>query len=230
MKKYKGIIIFCLLTFVLILSAAAKPRISIYINGVRALPGDPISANPVITVAVTTSDASVTGRITVDNTTTPLTFVGSANNFYATLEVTTALADGLHGLTVEAFGPAGTGSGATSEVVPLFVQTKQDLIVQGTPLCYPNPFDPGIPGGTVTIAYMLSKAAGVTLSIHDLTGAVISKMAFGAGSSGGRAGYNAVSWNGQSDAGSVAGNGIYILLIIGDGKVLAKGKLTVLKR
>ena len=138
-----------------------------------------------------------------------------------------ALADGTHGLTIEAFDSLG---GATFEVVPLFVQAGQELIVQGKPLNYPNPFDPGVAGGTTLISYMLSKPANLTLSIHDMFGTPVTKLNFIAGANGGRAGYNAVPWNGKSDAGQVVGNGIYIYLLIADGKVIAKGKLMVLKR
>jgi hypothetical protein len=208
--------------------AQAKPAISVQINGVTPLPGDPIAALPVISVTATSTGAAVTGRITVDNTTTPVTFVsGGGNNFYGTLEVAAALADGAHGLTIEAFDALG---GATVEVVPLFVQTSQELVAQGQPLNYPNPFDPGVPGSTTLISYNLSKAANLTLSIYDMFGTPVAKMNFNAGDNGGRAGYNAVPWNGKSDTGQVAGNGIYIYLLIAEGKVIAKGKLMILKR
>ncbi len=215
---------------VLILASAASASVTIsniLIDGVKALPGDPLSATPIISVTVTSTN-TVTGQITLDNTVHPVNFAGGAGSFAGTVEVTTALPDGTHELTVEVFDAL--GGGATAEVVPLYVQTNQDLIVQGKPLNYPNPFDPGLANASTTIAYMLSKAANISLSLHDLRGTPVTKMSFAAGGNGGRAGYNAVSWNGRSDAGQVAGNGIYIYLIIGDGKVLAKGKLMVLKR
>lgn len=226
-SKKIGILILAGLLFFFHSAAQADLTISgVLINGVRPLAGDPLSATPVISVTVTSTNA-VTGRITVDNNPAAVTFVpGGGNNFYGTLEVTAALPDGSHALTIEAFDLF--GNGATLEVVPLYVQTDQELIVQGIPLNYPNPFDPGT--GTTTISYTLSKAAGITLSIHDLRGTLISRMNFTAGANGGRAGYNTVSWNGRSDAGQVAGNGIYIYLIIADGRVVAKGKLMVMKK
>jgi hypothetical protein len=210
-------------------TALAGPKISsVLINGVKALPGDPLSSTPIISVTVTSTNA-VTGRISVDNTTTAVTFAfGGGNNYYGTLEVAAALADGSHSLTIEAFDAI--GGGATFEVVPLFVQTNQELVVQGRPLNYPNPFDPGIPGGTTLISYILSKAANITLSVHDMSGTPVYRTNFSAGTNGGLAGYNAVTWNGRSDAGQVAGNGIYVYLIIADGRVAAKGKLMVLKK
>lgn len=200
---------------------------NILIDGVKALAGDPLSAAPVISVTATSTN-TVTGRLTLGGTTTSITFLGSGGSFAGTVEVAAALADGTYALTVEAFDAA--GGGATSEVVPLFVQSGQELAVQGKPLNYPNPFDPSPAGAATTISYMLSRASNITLSLHDLRGTLIMKASYSSGSNGGRAGYNAVTWDGRSGAGQVAGNGIYIYLIIGDGKVLAKGKLMVLKR
>lgn len=200
---------------------------SILIDGNKALAGDPLSATPVISVTATSTSA-VTGRVTLGNKASAVTFLGGGGSYSGTVEITTALADGTYTLTAEVFDSL--GGGATSEVVPLYVQTGQDLTVQGKPLNYPNPFDPGVPGATTTIAYMLSKAASISLTIFDLRGTPVARMNFAAGANGGRAGYNAVAWNGQSDTGQVAGNGIYIYLIIGDGRVLARGKLMVLKK
>lgn len=208
-------------------AAQAKPSLSLRINGVTPLPGDLLAAAPVISVTVVSSAAAVTGRITIDDTATALIFVGSSGHFYATLEVTPPLADGRHGLTIEAFDTTG---GATYELVPLFVEGGPELTVIGSPLNYPNPFDPGSAGAATTIAYSLSKAADLTLSLHDLYGRLVAKMSFNAGANGGRAGYNTVSWNGRSDAGQVVGNGLYIYLLAADGRVVGRGKLMVLKR
>ena len=206
--------------------AENKPSISVKINGVKPYPGDPLSSTPKVEITVTTIDGPATGQITFDNSTTALTFSKIDTNYYSTFEVTSALIDGIHGFTVEAFDASSRG--ATYEVYPLYVQSAQATIVQGVPLSYPNPFDPG--SAPTLISYTLSKASNITLSIHDLSGSVIAKRNYSASASGGRAGYNAVSWDGKSDAGDYVGNGIYIYLIIADGTVAAKGKLTVLKR
>ena len=79
---------------------------------------------------------------------------------------------------------------------------------------------------------MLSIPSNVTLSIFDLSGSLIAKKSYSANQPGGRAGYNEVSWDGKSDGGTWVGNGIYIYLIIVDGKVAqnGKGKIAVFKR
>ncbi|MFH1576050.1 MAG: Ig-like domain-containing protein [Candidatus Margulisiibacteriota bacterium] len=208
--------------------AEDKPTISITIDSSRPIPGDPISSTPKIEITVVSANALQSGRITVDTTQTALTFVQTATNYLATHEVLTALADGVHGLTVEAFDVL--GKAATYEVTSLYVQSAGDVTIQGIPLNYPNPFDPG--SQTTTISYTLSKPANITLSFHDLAGNLIAKRSYTANLAGGRAGYNEVTWDGKSDSGNYVGNGIYLYLIIVDGKVAqnGKGKLTVFKR
>jgi len=206
--------------------AEDKPSISLKINGLKPLPGDPISTTPKVEITVNTVSGPVTGRILVDSIATDLTFTKVDTNYYATHEVTAALADGVHGLTVEATDAVGKKS--TYEIIPLYVQTAQELVVQGVPLNNPNPFNPDTQ--TTTIGYALSKSSNITLSIHELSGNAVVKKSFPAGDNGGRAGYNTVAWDGKSDSGQAVGNGIYVYLIIADGKVAAKGKLTVLKR
>ena len=212
---------------VLAAAATAQPTISAEVNGLRLIPGDPISPTPTISITVTTASGPAGGTIEVGGLSTTLTFTQDGNNYYATHNVTTPLADGSQTITIEASDA--TTLEALLEITPLYVQNNQELIVQGTPLFYPNPFDPGNTA-TTAIGYTLSKPANVTVAIFDLTGAMIAKQAYTADANGGRAGYNAVTWDGRSGGGAVAGNGLYVCLIIADGKVLGTGKVTVLKR
>ena len=116
----------------------------------------------------------------------------------------------------------------TYEAMNLSVQVGGDAKVIGIPLNFPNPFNAGTQ--STTLSYYLSRDANITLSIHDLSGMLVAKKDLSSGTSGGRAGYNEYIWDGKSDAGDVVGNGLYIYLIIADGSLAAKGKLTVLKR
>jgi len=198
---------------VLAAAATAQPTISAEVNGLRLIPGDPISPTPTISITVTTASGPAGGTIEVGGLSTTLTFTQDGNNYYATHNVTTPLADGSQTITIEASDA--TTLEALLEITPLYVQNNQELIVQGTPLFYPNPFDPGNTA-TTAIGYTLSKPANVTVAIFDLTGAMIAKQAY--------------TWDGRSGGGAVAGNGLYVCLIIADGKVLGTGKVTVLKR
>ena len=117
----------------------------------------------------------------------------------------------------------------TREADNLTVQTAGAATVFSTPLNYPNPFNPTTQ--TTTISYLLSKDTNITLKIFDLYGTLLVSQNYSAGQNGGRAGYNdAATWDGRVNGGLV-GNGIYVYLLIGDGKVLQNGigRLTVYK-
>lgn len=208
--------------------ASAKPSIAINVNGHAALSGDPISATPRIELTITSTNTVNTVRLSLDTAgPTNLTISGASPTFYATYETTSALADGFHGFTVEAFDVA--GSAATSEIFPLYVQTTAAVAAQGTPLSYPNPFSPGLQN--VTFAYMLSKPANITLRIYDLAGDLITKRELASTDNGGRAGYNTFTWDGLADGSGYVGNGLYLYLLIAEGKVIqnGKGKVTVFR-
>lgn len=195
-------------------------------NGNTIYSGDSISATPKFEITISSNSSLESGRITIDSVQTALSFVKVDTNYYATHEVTTALADGTHVITVEAFDV--NGNATTFEANPLMVKSVSAAAVQGTPMNYPNPFDPGTQ--STAIGYSLTKASDIILTVHDTSGTVVARKTYTSDNSGGRAGYNEVTWDGKSDTGDYVGNGIYLYLIIADGKVVAKGKLTVLKR
>ena len=73
---------------------------------------------------------------------------------------------------------------------------------------YPNPFDPA---ATPThIVYVLSNAATVELSIHDLAGTMVIKRRFASGELGGKSQQNIFDWDGRNDRGVAVAEGIYI--------------------
>ncbi|OGB89385.1 hypothetical protein A2625_07840 [candidate division WOR-1 bacterium RIFCSPHIGHO2_01_FULL_53_15] len=206
--------------------AENKPTITIKVGGNRLFNGDTISSTPKFEMTIVSAHGLASARISVDGTAAALTTVNTDSNYYATHEVASALSNGIHGITVEAFDSQGNGT--TAEVYPLYVQGAAAVAVQGTSLNYPNPYDPA--AGNTSIGYTLSKPSTITLTIHDLSGNMIVKKTYSSTENGGQAGYNTVTWNGQTDGGSVVGNGIYIYLVMADGRVLSKGKLTVVKR
>lgn len=205
-----------------------KPSIAVKIDGRKPYPGDAISALPKIEITATSTNTVQAGHIRIDGSSADLSFIGSTYQFYATYEVTTPLPDGVHALTIEASD--NYNNVTTFEVVPLYVQSSGAVTVQGLPLNFPNPFDPGVE--PTFIGYTLSKPANITISIFDLAGNLVVKKPYNAGSQGGLAGYNEVSWDGRTESGGYVGNGIYIYLIIADGAVAqnGKGKMTVFKR
>jgi hypothetical protein len=81
----------------------------------------------------------------------------------------------------------------------------------GTVTNYPNPFHPDV--GPTTIAYKLDDAASVTLRIFSLSGELVRKEDFPAGSAGGLAGLNQFEWDGENGDGSLVASGGYVVLV-----------------
>ncbi|NQT29312.1 MAG: T9SS type A sorting domain-containing protein [Candidatus Saganbacteria bacterium] len=200
----------------------------ININGTRIFSGDPITSLPQIAVTAATTSTMETMRLKLGTINTNITFTQSGNTCLATYNVTSAIAAGTYGLTIEAFTTS--GKAATYEVYPLYIRTSNDLTIQGYPLNYPNPFDPG--SQTTTISYTLSKSSNVKINIFDLAGNLLVSNGYSTNQPGGTAGYNEVTWDGKASGGSYVGNGIYIYLIIADGKVAQNGtgKIVVFKQ
>jgi len=202
-----------------------RPEVLIESHGTPIYSGDPIEANASFEVTVITNKglALLTARLN-NGAPTTLTAVQANNTYHARFAPT--LTDGTYSLKVEATD--GEGNITTSEATNLLVEANQSLKLESQPLNFPNPFTSPGPGTTM-IAYKLSKSADITLTIHDIMGNQVFKRNFPARAPGGSAGYNEVPWNGTDADGSTVGNGIYVYLIIGEGKVLGRGKLTVLK-
>jgi len=97
----------------------------------------------------------------------------------------------------------------------------------GTPLNYPNPFNPSIQ--TTKITYTLTTDMGIEIYIFDIRGMLIWKRSYVSGSMGGKAGYNEVEWNGKDDFGYPMWNGIYPFRIVSGGKILGRGRIAVLE-
>ncbi len=209
--------------------AQENPEIaSLLFDGKQVIIGDPIDSTPKIEITITAINSLESARLTIGGSTNALSFAKVSTNYYGTYEVTSALADGIYGITIEAFDILAKGT--TYEVSQLYIQSASDVIIQGVPLNHPNPYDPGT--GNTTIGYTLSKPANISLNIFDLSGNLIYKQAYTSAQEGGKAGYNAVTWDGKSTGGNYVGNGIYIFVIIADGKVVqnGKGKITIFKQ
>jgi len=98
--------------------------------------------------------------------------------------------------------------------------------VIGEVLCHPTPFKP-LTDPNVIISYTLSTNADVTLYMYDISGQIILTKKFSSGLPGGQAGYNDFTWNGQTDFGSTAANGIFIIKVVSKSRAIGAGKLIV---
>ena len=207
-----------------------KPEVYLKADGNNLLNGDAIRATPSLEIKVVTDRTLNQVWFTLNGTRQQLTLTNPG--FITTLYYLPTLVAGSNDIRVEANDTDSLGNlrYTTREALSLQVQTAGDAKIFGQPLNYPNPFNAG--AESTTISYMLSIPSNVTLSIFDLSGSLIAKKSYSANQPGGRSGYNEVTWDGRSDGGTLVGNGIYIYLIIVDGKVAqnGKGKIAVFKR
>jgi hypothetical protein len=207
---------------------AGLPELTIRADHTEIVNGDPIDPSPSFEVLVVTDQTLNSLWFTLDGTRTSI--LPAAPTYVNRVTYQATLPQGTHDVRIEASDVDSLGNlrYATKEAVKLIVQTSGDVRVYGTPLNYPNPFNAGTE--STRISYILSRASNLTLQLYDLAGNLVYKRELPADSDGAAAGYNEVVWDGKSGAGDVVGNGIYIYILVADGKVAAKGKLSVLKR
>lgn len=221
----KGLLILVLLAY----PAAATVTIeALTADSIRIYSGDSISSHPLFGITLASdSNLAASNALTlqIDSTDhditpsqrTPGTITGS----YTASGIT----DGTHSLRITA--KEASGSATTWEATHITVNSADQISVLSQPLNFPNPVTAA---DTKTyIGYKLSKDSDITLSIHDMMGNLISRKSCSAGANGGRATYNEVEWDLKTDGGSAVGNGIYVYLIIGDGKILSKGRIAIVK-
>jgi len=209
-------------------AANAYPTIeAVSADGAKLYSGDSISITPTINITIESSldltsesDAIVIRINNTDSNLTPST--RSAGTITASHQPT--LSDSA--TTFRIWVKDTNGETTTWEATNLLVDSGAALSILGNPLNFPNPCNADT--GTA-IGYKLTKPANITVSIHDLMGNLIWKRSYASGTNGGRATYNEIVWDVKTESGSVVGNGIYVYLIIGDGKLISKGKIAIIK-
>jgi len=203
-------------------------------NGRPYVEDDVISPLPLITATITDESGSMSWiKIAVDED--PVYEAGpftSPHELSYQLEQGERIGHGTHILKIEAADD--TGNLGTKECEVRVIVGPVQVI--GPVLSYPPVFKP-LTGTEVTggegernaiMAYTLSADANVTIYMYDVSGQAIKTWRISSGKEGGRAGYNAVTWNGVTDFGAVVGNGIYVYKITSGNKVIGTGKLVVL--
>lgn len=197
--------------------------------------GDSISKNPGFRIDIVSTDPPISARRSIKEASQPdedidnLTVNSDPDNpyiFYCTYSPT--LNDGTYRIKIEVQDSEGDSD--VLEANQLIVRANEEILVTQTPLNYPNPFNPDIPPYYTSISYALSRPADTIIIFFDINLNQVTKKLFYANQNGGNAGYNEIIWNGSDAAGSKVGNGIYIYLIQAEGKLVGKGKITVLRR
>ncbi|MCU0641213.1 MAG: hypothetical protein MUC35_03895 [Candidatus Margulisbacteria bacterium] len=139
-----------------------------------------------------------------------------------------ALTEGKHHFTVNARSSGAMGAaGITAYVATVEVMGGPVRLI-GVPICSPSPYSI-TKNRIVTIQYTLSKDADIQLVFLDISGQTILSRTYLKGTEGGSAGVNKVTWDGQTDRGYKAGNGIYLGTVVSkeDNRKLGTVKLTV---
>ncbi len=129
-------------------------------------------------------------------------------------------------ITVRAFDS--TSAVATSEVCQVTVLGGPLRVVGGV-IFYPSPFSIRR-DGTATIQYTLSQDTNVDIYIYAASGQIVKKFFLTAGSDGGNTGVNKVTWDGRTETGMLAGNGVFVGTLVSrdEKKLLARFKFSIL--
>jgi len=211
------------------------PRVTrVEIDGQPSAPGQKelaASANPIIKVDLA-SPYNVDVKsllVELDGASLPITSffnIQSLGPDRDTLSLTIqlepkALPLGDHNLVVR----AGNNLGTTNQAIPF---TVGGMRLVGAPLAFPNPYNPAS-GNPVYIQYTLTQGADIDLMIISSTGEILKKKQIYKGEEGGKPGLNKVAWDGRTELGRFAANGIYLATLVdrNERKILGKAKLTV---
>ncbi|MDD5457090.1 MAG: CIA30 family protein, partial [Candidatus Margulisbacteria bacterium] len=138
------------------------------------------------------------------------------------------LAAGTHPLTVVAVDWNGEKSAPQSIIIR--VAGSSDALAlnfNSAILPYPSPYNPDL--GTLAVSYELNKDGNLDIYIYNILGRVVYKNSFLAGSEGGKAGYNEITVPATDSFGQKWSNGVYIIRLVADRKVIGTGKVLVLR-
>jgi hypothetical protein len=210
-----------------------QPMIGILCNRLIIMNGDSIDHDSEFEITVISDHPPVAVRRAIreskesQDDTIPLTVTAEAGNpyiFHATDRPN--LVDGNYIYKVEAEDI--TSAKQVEEINQLQVRASSALALQKPPLAYPNPFNPDS-GQNLYIGYELTRSANIILRIYNTFMEQVTRIEYPTGSNGGNAGYNEVIWD-TKDNGREVGNGTYIFLLEGEGRILSLGRVTILKQ
>jgi hypothetical protein len=100
------------------------------------------------------------------------------------------------------------------------------LTLEGDVICCPSPFNPD--SEIANIAYRLTQDAEVKIYIFDILGQRIKTIATSS-TYRGADGYSRASWNGQTGFGNVVSNGVYLVQIVSEGKIIGRTKVIAVR-
>lgn len=209
-----------------VISATPDLKIDLSIDEPYSLAGD-ISGYSIIVDPGTGAEQALS--LTASNMTQKVYAAGTdLRSFSLEYSVQDELSDGPHVFKVSAQSAGTLGTPATATEYASVEVMGGPVQIVGVPLTYPSPYSI-TKDRIVTIQYTLSCDANIDIYLIDPTGKRIKKILCNAGTEGGSAGINKVTWDGRTDFGYLAGNAIYVgtLLSRDDNRLLAKVKMTI---
>jgi len=138
--------------------------------------------------------------------------------------------DNVAGLISDALYTSGVGL-AAAIFTPLLPQAGQPVPTiptsEGEVVSYPSPFNPDLNQST-TVSYKLSQDVEVKVLIYDITGQLIKTIITNSANRWSD-GYSRISWDGKSGFGEAVDNGVYLVRIVSEGKIIGKTKVLVIR-
>jgi len=95
----------------------------------------------------------------------------------------------------------------------------------GIMMAYPNPFDPNDKANPLKMLFNTATGEAVDIYIFDTNGRVIYQRRDAQ-----LAADRTALWDGETSYGEVVDNGLYLIRIVRDGKLVGKGKILVIKK
>lgn len=196
-------------------------------NDREVMDDDYINYDSSLTATVYDNESGVNTNnsvVTVDDDSTAFVDLSGDSSYVGqTLTYKFDLDDGDHTVKITAFD----NSGNSNEYEVSVKVDKGDLKASQV-LVYPNPWDPN--QGVLTIGWMLSKDASVTIYVFNAINHLVYRKDLLVGEEGTFAGYNKIYWNGTTNFNEQIDSGIFFVRVVAEGKkVIGKVKLGVLK-
>lgn len=192
-------------------------------------PNDYIDSLVTLTIPVMTRTISLNAVATLSLTgtlTKTVTFNPSASTNYVVMPL--VITSSVAVLTFEAIDWEDSHSSQNQLVLRVAASSDALALKAGSAILpYPSPYNPD--AGKLTIAYELIKAGSLDVYVYNIAGKLLNRFNYPANTEGGRAGYNEIAFSGVDVFGQTWSNGVYILRLVCDKRVVGSSKILVIR-
>jgi len=180
-------------------------------------------------VAIVGTGTHFGGTTTVDfgsNITVSNISASNATHLTCDIVISTEATLGARNVVVTTGGETVTGTGVFTVTA---TASGGQLIYEkagGIMMAYPNPFDPNDKANPLKMLFNTATGEAVDIYIFDTNARIIYQRR----SADPLAADRTVTWDGETSYGEVVENGLYLIRVVKDGKLVAKGKILVIKK